>query len=205
MLDKFKNREDIAHINGYNLVDKYLLSQPTSSARLTRYPESYAWATWERAWSVYDDDLTWARSCSINELREITGSYWAAARWKINFADAASERINTWAYRWLASMWSNNLSIIAPNRNLVRYDGHDDGTHIRRLARWKELELGNPFEEDNDLPDGEALQDEVADRWIGRNVFRENFLGTCEGIAASVAMGAIQKHSKIKERNQAIR
>jgi hypothetical protein len=83
----------------------------------------------------------------------------------------------------------------------VSYDGHDEGTHIRRSARWKELELGDPFHNDGNFPDGELKQDEVADRWIGPNIFRENFLGACEGLTASVAMGAIQKYSQLKDKN----
>jgi hypothetical protein len=203
MLERFKDESHIGHINGYNLVASENLSSPGSPIRLTRYPESYAWATWERAWKNYDNDLTWATQCSLKELQKITGSYVGALRWKINFADAKSERIQTWAYRWLASMWANNLSIVAPSANLVRYDGHDVGTHIRRHARWTELTMAKPelenLAESPDLVD----HDEQADRWIAKEVFRENTLGICEGVAASVAMELLRRQPKNrrKERN----
>lgn len=203
MLERFRNEPLIGHINGYNLVAPENLQSQSSPIRLTRYPESYAWATWERAWTNYDDDLTWAEQCTIQELQKITHSYIGALRWKINFADAKSERIQTWAYRWLASMWASNLKIVAPSANLVRYDGHDVGTHIRRHARWTELKLTKPKLENLDESPDIPANDEQADRWIAKEVFRENTLGICEGIAASVAMELLRRQQKYrrKERN----
>lgn len=202
MLERFRNEPLIGHINGYNLVAPENLQSQSSPIRLTRYPESYAWATWERAWTNYDNDLTWAEQCTLQELQKITHSYVGALRWKINFADAKSERIQTWAYRWLASMWANNLSIVAPSANLVRYDGHDVGTHIRRHARWTELNMTKPklenLDESPDLP----ANDEQADRWIAKEVFRENTLGICEGIAASVAMELLRRQPKNRRKER---
>jgi hypothetical protein len=197
MLGQFNDEPRIGHINGYNLVAPENLTHPSSSIRLTRYPESYAWATWERAWKKYDNDLTWAMECSLEDLRKITHSYAGALRWKINFNDAKSERIHTWAYRWLASMWGKNLSIIAPNANLVRYDGHQDGTHTRRKARWTELPVSG---QTLHLPNnslGFPEHDEQADCWISKRVFRENTLGIFEGIAASVAMELLKRRRTI--------
>ena len=195
MLKRFKDEPRIGHINGYNLVAPENLSSPGSPIRLTRYPESYAWATWERAWKNYDNDLTWASQCTLQELKKITHSYLGALRWKINFADAKSERIQTWAYRWLASMWKNNLSIIAPSANLVRYDGHEDGTHTRRTARWTELPVTKQGQDAQQESVDLLLHDEKADRWIAQHVFRENALGICEGAAASFAMELLRRQS----------
>jgi hypothetical protein len=200
MLERFKDEPRIAHVNGYNLVAPNNLQDPSSPIRLTRYPESYAWATWERAWSHYDNDLSWATQCPVQELHKITHSYLGALRGKINFADAKSERIQTWAYRWLASMWKNNLTIIAPNANLVHYDGHDDGTHTRRKARWTELPVTGDFVSSPDQAFDFQNSDELADRWIGQNVFRENALGIVEGLAASVAMELLKRRQENKRK-----
>jgi hypothetical protein len=193
MLEQFNDQPLIGHINGYNLVAPENLTRPSSSIRLSRYPESYAWATWERAWKKYDDDLTWATECSLADLRKITNSYVGAFRWKINFNDANSDRIHTWAYRWLASMWKNNLSIIAPNANLVRYDGHEDGTHTRRKARWTELPVTRLAMDISHKPLEVPEHDESADLWIAQQVFRENIIGLVEGVAASVAMELLKR------------
>ena len=200
MLERFKDEPRIGHINGYNLVASENLSSPGSPIRLTRYPESYAWATWDRAWKNYDNDLTWASQCTLQELQKITHSYVGALRWKINFADAKSERIQTWAYRWLASMWRNNLSIIAPSANLVRYDGHEDGTHTRRTAWWTELPITKQELIDQQELYDSLLHDEEADRWIAKQVFRENALGIFEGVAASVLMELLKRRQEAKRK-----
>jgi hypothetical protein len=192
MLNRFRYAEHIGHINGYNLVPPRYLKNPTNPIRLSRYPESYAWATWDRAWKKYDNDLTWAQNCSLTDLKEITQSFWGAVRWKINFADAYAERINTWAYRWLASMWANDLTMIAPTNNLVRYDGHDEGTHTRRRARWTELPLIS-FQYGSNFT---LTEDSIADCWLGNQVFRENLLGVIEGVATSCAMEVIKRRKK---------
>lgn len=140
-LEHFKLEEKIAHINGYNLVPVEYLSQPSQQSRLSIYPESYAWATWHRAWKKYDDDLTWAKSASIEEIKLRVGTTFGALRWKQNFSDAYHERIDTWAYRWLASMWEHNLLMISPNRNISNYKGSLDGTHTRMKLEVEELLL----------------------------------------------------------------
>jgi hypothetical protein len=202
MLSRFSNEHRIGHINGYNLVAPENLASPLSPIRLTRYPESYAWATWERAWKFYDDDLSWASQSSLKDLQKITNSLTGALRWKINFADAKSERINTWAYRWLASMWANHLSIIGPSVNLVRYDGHEGGTHTRRAARWSELNVSD--ETDSNLFQSLDFPffDRQADDWTARHIFHENVLGVCEGVAASLAMEFLKRKKMIRHKGK---
>lgn len=189
MLSDYRYAREIGHINGYNLVPPTQLQNALSPIRLTQYPESYAWATWERAWNYYDDNLTWARDSTLKNLQEITGSYLGALRWKINFADAYAERIQTWAYRWLASMWANEMFMIAPTQNLVRYDGHEDGTHTRRSARWVEL----PISPLSLTPIQSLSVDPCADKWLGEQVFRENLTGVIEGLVASIAMEFLKR------------
>ena len=191
-LQKYKDESTIGHINGYNLVPAQHISHNESPIRLTRYIESYAWATWGRAWASYDDSLEWALNCSLSELAQVVGSKTAAIRWKINFHDAATGRINTWAYRWMATLWSKNLSTISPNVNLSAYDGHEGGTHTRRRVRWTELPVvdGSSIQADELSTAG---PDPRADAWTGHTVFRENFPGIVEGVAASIAMEVLRR------------
>lgn len=185
-LEHFKLEEKIAHINGYNLVPVEYLSQPSQQSRLSIYPESYAWATWHRAWKKYDDDLTWAKSASIEEIKLRVGTTFGALRWKQNFSDAYHERIDTWAYRWLASMWKHQLLMVSPNRNISTYEGNLSGTHTRRKPKWSELEVGQ-------LPKRNSQEvlslDKVADQWLSKNVFRAKPIGVLEGVAISTVLG----------------
>lgn len=186
-LAEYAEDSRMAHINGYSLVPRREMIRPRDKVRLTRYIESYAWATWERAWVSYEDSLDWALHCPIDDLAAVVGSRIGAIRWKINFRDAARGRINTWAYRWMASIWAQDLRILAPNSNLCGYDGHDGGTHTFRKPRWDELPV-EVLQSTEDLFSESVDFDENADAWTGRKVFRENYVGLLEGVAASGAM-----------------
>ena len=173
----------VAHINGYNLVPKEHLTYPDHASRLSIYPESYAWATWNRAWQKYDDNFTWARNASVKDIKKICGSTVGALRWKQNFADAASERIDTWAYRWLASMWEHNWLMVSPNQNIATYTGWEGGTHTRGQQRWNEIPL-------TEAPSGLHAKsveevDGVADNWLSERVFDENIKGIIRGVLAT--------------------
>jgi hypothetical protein len=176
----------IAHINGYNLVPKGHLTYPNDASRLSIYPESYAWATWDRAWQKYDDNLTWAKNASLQDVKRICGSTVGAMRWKQNFSDAEAQRIDTWAYRWLASMWEHQWLMVSPNRNISTYEGNLSGTHTRRKPKWSELEVGQ-------LPKRNSQEvlslDKVADQWLSKNVFRAKPIGVLEGVAISTVLG----------------
>ena len=186
MLTRYENEQSVAHINGYNVVPPNRLTGLPVNSRSTRYIESFAWATWHRSWQHYDADLTWALNCSISELAEQCGGLIPAAKWKLNFADAEANRINTWAYRWLATIWSNSWHILSPNQNLVEYQGWSEGTHTLRRAKWNELPV--------DVSSGEKAEltslpnfhrDDTADNWLGKTVFGESVRGLIEGVLAT--------------------
>ena len=192
MLKDYCDAPNIAHINGYNIVPPKFIQNPDVHSRLTRFPESYAWATWDRAWNSYYDSLDWAVNCPISKLIEITGSRVNAMRWRLTFRDAASGRINTWAYRWLATMWSNNWKMLAPNRNLVAYSGWTDGTHTRRKPKWSELPIKDINFTDKETSIEHVVLDAAADAWLGKKVFGESPFGLAEGVAATIAMSLLK-------------
>ena len=186
MLTRYRSESSIEHISGYNLVPEKFQTLHGRGSRLSRYPESIAWATWDRAWEKFDGSLDWALNASTSELAKIVGSTAGAIRWKQNFADAEANRISTWAYRWIASMWSRDSFVLSPNQNLVTYAGYDEGTNSLMKAPWSELDL---FEG----PIGNVLEtnpvlDESADKWVGEKVFAETPFGVARGLAITAAL-----------------
>ncbi len=181
-LVKHETQSDIAHVNGYNLVPIEHITNPNETSRMSIYPESYAWATWERAWTKYDDNMSWAKNVSITELKNICGSTIGALRWKQNFSDAAAGRIDTWAYRWLATIWENNFKVISPNQNISTYKGWENGTHTFFKVKYQEPEIGNLS---IDLHDSNGQIDELAENWLKREVFLESARGVARGIVIS--------------------
>jgi len=188
MLDRYRFENEIAHINGYNIAPPDSLSNPKMQNRTSKYPASYAWSTWERAWKHFDVNLEWGTSVSIEELACITGSLVGALKWKLNFLDAKTERIDTWAYRWIASMWSKKLKTIGPNINISSYHGWSGGTHTRSRPTWQQLAISeinwNVLQSEN-VP---LSADESAEQWLSDNVYSENVRGLIRGLFASVAL-----------------
>ena len=178
-LDSYRNENRIGHVSGYNLVPTRYL--PSSSDRLTRYPESIAWGTWARAWENFDEQLTWGTSCSIEELQEIVGSRLGALKWRLNFYDAASDRVSTWAYRWIASMWSKNQFTLSPNVNLVKYTGFESGSHTKFSAPWDEIEIEN-YPMENPVSQQILGVTKSAETWVSNKIFQENIVGLTKGI-----------------------
>lgn len=178
----------VGHISGYNVVPSTQLSHNHKVARLTNYPESIAWATWSDKWTSYSDDLDWVINLSIQELAKFCGSTVSALNWKRVFRDARSFRIDTWAYRWIASLWANSLKCLSPNSNLVTYNGYIDGTHTRSKAPWPELPLGSVSLVDVNCENTQV--DLGADRWIDRNVFGGSLSGLSKGLLQSAALEA---------------
>jgi len=188
MLKRYESEAHVGHINLYNLVPERYLTQPAQPARLSRYPESYAWATWQRAWQHYDDDLSSLVSrSSLEDLYE-QPSTWGRRKWLRNLRDAHSARIDTWAYRWIASLWRHRLLCISPNRNLTRYTGQQSGTHTHRRQRWSELDISAlPIE-----TTGPPTLDASADSWLARKIFRETPSGCAEGMLNSLLLTVLR-------------
>ena len=162
------------------------MDTPGAASRLTVYPESIAWATWDRAWAGYDDDLGWGGSATVRALRPIVGGVFAALRWRQNFSDARAQRISTWAYRWVASMWSRRQLVVSPNHNLVTYIGQDEGTHTTTAPPWTELDLYSG-ERDALLVPPTGL-DRSAELWVNRVVFRGTIFGVLRGVAITAVL-----------------
>lgn len=200
MLERYRYSHEIEHISGYNLAPDYVQTGRGQGSRLSRYPESIAWATWDRAWNLFDGSLEWAHDVPVHNLAEIVGSRAGALRWKQNFADAEAGRISTWAYRWIASMWSRGSFVLSPNQNLVTYGGYDEGTNSFLSAPWDELPLF-----DGSLSqclDGSVMFDPSADKWVGERVFAETPLGVARGVAISAAL-AVRKRLRARNARRA--
>ena len=188
MIGKYRGERAIAQINLYNIVPNDSLCDVGSHSRLTRFPESYCWATWENSWANYDDSLEWGLNCSIQELSKITGSKIGALKWKMNFHDAAAGRIQTWAYRWIASVWSKGQYAITPNSNLSSYTGWENGTHTFRRPKFDELPIGYLNFDELKADELDLKLDVLAENYMAREVFGENLKGLLDGAATTLLM-----------------
>ena len=101
------------------------------------FPDMWGWATWRRAWSLYDRDLSrWAEFKQAGRLRAaVNGSYWRESRWSFYFDETAAGKIDTWDYPWIYTVIEQGGLACYPTRNLVSNLGWQlDSTHTKVKA-----------------------------------------------------------------------
>jgi hypothetical protein len=106
--------------------------QPPHSYYFSRYNHCWGWASWRRAWQMYDREMSlWPALRETDWLLGVgSGSRAFQRYWTGIFDQAYAGKVDSWAYRWTFSCWSQNGLSILPARNLVKNIGFDsDATH----------------------------------------------------------------------------
>jgi hypothetical protein len=132
MLEKYKNDERIMHISGNNFLKRKYNSN--ESYYFTKYFTCWGWATWRRAWQLYDFNMPFLndflssanfKNLSLNKKQE---DYWLYIADLVR--DGKRDKLDTWDYQWLFCCWHYNALGVTPVVNLVTNIGFgEDATH----------------------------------------------------------------------------
>lgn len=121
MLTKYVDAKTVMSINGTSTGGKFEYSYDFS-----QYPQCWGWATWKRAWKLYDSKLShfnrgeWDTLTARLHFTQLLKWYWG-----IMLSMVKDGWINTWDFQWsYAHFYSNGLSI-APSVNLITNIGFD--------------------------------------------------------------------------------
>lgn len=175
-LRTFENDQSIINISAYSCVPSCQVAKNTN-ARLTKYPDSYAWATWSDRWKLYDDELpAFNRIKDIKILWNNTHGLIDFLSWRRELKNARAELVNTWAYRWLYTAWKSNKLSINSNVSLIEYIGQNEGTNVNLTQKWTEMPTGT-FSSKNILLDENFKK---SDLWKSKNVYRNTFFRLIE-------------------------
>ncbi len=130
LLERYREAERVMHIGGSNLRwgrrgdDSYFFS---------RYPHVWGWASWRRAWRLYDPDLTAWRTGDKADKRRVLRIFddpRERAFWLDAWNGSGSGEIDTWDFQWAFACMANDGLAINPNFNLVTNAGFiEDSTH----------------------------------------------------------------------------
>jgi hypothetical protein len=150
------------------------MHRPKYSYFFSRYNHCWGWASWRRAWKLYDKDMSlWPVLRDTDWLLGIgNGSRTFQRYWTNIFDKVHAGDVDSWAYRWTFSSWVQNGLCILPARNLVVNIGFDDcSTHTKKDVpeEWT-LQLEKmifPLEH----PIG-MVRDVMADEWTDRHIFK---------------------------------
>ena len=171
LLERYRDDERIVHITG-----SQLLRNPPSVAsyHFSRYPHVWGWASWRRAWDLYDVNLSDWHSDSDAErgarLRRIFEEEDERRYW--GWVWDHSPEINNWDAQWSYVGLSRGLLSVNPNRNLISNIGFsEDATNATadplgiagRPLEGIEFPLEHPAEVSRD-----AQADALASRFFRR-------------------------------------
>ena len=154
MLDRYESDKRILMVSGLNLFEKdyndydyfYAINGPI-----------WGWATWKRAWSMYDYTVDKINNLEIEKaiyrMEPKSVAKKDIKQWKATNQKAVKgEKLSFWAHQWrLVKFIENNLCII-PKVNLISNIGDDEATHPgkgfcefhHRAARKIEFPLKHP-------------------------------------------------------------
>jgi hypothetical protein len=105
--------------------------------------DSWGWATWSRAWRLYDDDLP-----SLHErlrkhplYREFNNG--SQANWNGTLRLSLKNKRNSWAVRWRASLFIHDKVSLYPSHPLIVNCGHDGTGEHCTISNTYNSQLSN--------------------------------------------------------------
>jgi len=133
MLERFRDDKRVMHINGNNFGTSEFIDSPYSY-HFCSYGQVWGWATWSRAWKLYQKDLDlwpvikkggWLRNMGWNK-KEMNIQTWKYERM------IGENAIDTWDFQWHFTLFVNNGLAITPKKNLVTNLGFgSEATHTK--------------------------------------------------------------------------
>ena len=130
LLERYRADERIMAVSGNNFERGQ--NQLANSYYFSRYPNSWGWASWRRAWAFFDIEIKlWPTLRQSSWLLDIFGQSNVARYWQSVFDKVfAGQLEGAWDYQWSFSCWAQNGLSITPEVNLVSNIGFgNDSTH----------------------------------------------------------------------------
>ncbi|MEI7473452.1 MAG: nucleotide-diphospho-sugar transferase [bacterium] len=126
MLNHYRNDTRIMHISGNNFKNGKIYGD--GSYYFSRIAHIWGFATWKRAWKLYDVEMKAYESFkNSKQIDNIFDGYFVKKHIiklldKIAFRNSA-----TWDHQWNFALFSNNGLSINPNVNLIKNIGFGEG------------------------------------------------------------------------------
>ncbi|MDH4128393.1 MAG: hypothetical protein OEV44_06550, partial [Spirochaetota bacterium] len=126
MLEKYRNDQRIMMISGSNFTN--CNNKNKESYFFSNYYNIWGWATWKRAWKLYDVTMK-----DWKQLKNDKQIYWLFSNLKIAFYyecmfDLIYDGFDAWDIQWWFACIFNNSLAIVPSNNLISNIGIE-GTH----------------------------------------------------------------------------
>lgn len=135
LLEKYRLDNRVMMITGSNFQQGNTYGD--GSYYFSRFAHIWGWASWRRAWQLYDVNLNNLETfINYNKIDEVIINYpQLKSKWINDLKKTKQGLINTWDYQWSYTLFSNFALSITPNVNLVSNIGfgHVDATFTTNL------------------------------------------------------------------------
>jgi len=124
LLTRYREEERVMMISGNNGL--FGRKYTNDSYYISHYPRIWGWATWKRAWDLYDVSVKdWPQNRQIIfNKNDVDPVFWSRC------FNQVFQGFDTWDYQWVYAMWKNQGRSITPSVNLIKNIGFGpDATH----------------------------------------------------------------------------
>lgn len=132
-LAAYESNDEVACISGYI----YPVKQKMPETFFFKGADCWGWATWDRAWNVFETDgtklLNELNKQSLNREFDFNNTY----PYTLMLKEQITGKNNSWAIRWYASAFLKDMFCLYPGISLVQNIGIDgSGTHSGISDKW---------------------------------------------------------------------
>jgi hypothetical protein len=130
LLDRYRDDDRVMSICGSNALEPPPGRHP--SYFFSRHCRVWGWATWARAWRLYDVDMAgWPAARDAGLLRDWSSGERRFERYWTAILDRTERgEIGTWDYQWMFACWAHGGLAVRPWLNMISNIGFGaDATH----------------------------------------------------------------------------
>lgn len=144
-LRRYQEEERVMQIGGYMFPLKNQEELPETF--FFRATSSWGWATWSRAWELFEPDIGILYTRFNKRLIKDFSVEGSMNYWK-QLLDFKNHKNNSWAIRWYASVFLNKGLVLYPAQSLIDNIGHDgSGVHSNIEDTYQVIMSRRPIEE----------------------------------------------------------
>jgi putative methyltransferase (TIGR04325 family) len=126
-LQMYKEEKKVASIHAYNYpID----NEQLNDTFFVKGADCWGWATWKDRWSIFEKDAQKLMNELINKHLKFQFDIDATYPFSTMLQDQIDGKVNSWAIRWYASTFLQNMYTLYPKKSLIYNIGIDNsGTH----------------------------------------------------------------------------
>lgn len=138
-LEKYRYDNRVMHISGTNFLFNGV--KHNYSYYFSQYVSIWGWASWARAWKLYDPDLKlWPLYKQENLLANVLNDQTEVSYFSGIFDELHLQKFDTWDLQWFYTLFFNRGASISPAMNLVSNIGFGpDATHTHNVSKCANL------------------------------------------------------------------